>query len=361
MFHTPELSLRDRSGHTESRSGNVIAVITATQVLSTIFLALRLWTRVGIQRMHFAKDDWTIIISWVFGLAYGIDVALQTRYGLGKHLADLPPETDFITSNILFYAKQPVYYMSISLTKVSILFFYFRLFPQKLYRTFLWAMMAFVFLTGFACSVAGIFQCNPIHKAWDTDVPGTCFDRPALFFANASLNIFQDFVIYLLPSPMLWNIQIPVRQRLALIGIFVVGGFVCIAGIIRIPTLRDAVSSTDPTWDHYGSAIWSAIEINFAIVCASLVHLKPFFAKMTSSVLHFSTFPQRSKFKLSDDTSNPASAHLKVSGKHLGSNQVSPAATLELDDRFQDQSPLVPDQGIGRATAVTGPTVGRYN
>ncbi len=137
--------------------------------------------------------------------------------------------------------------MSISLTKVSILFFYFRLFPQKLYRTFLWAMMAFVFLTGFACSVAGIFQCNPIHKAWDTDVPGTCFDRPALFFANASLNIFQDFVIYLLPSPMLWNIQIPVRQRLALIGIFVVGGFVCIAGIIRIPTLRDAVSSTDPT------------------------------------------------------------------------------------------------------------------
>lgn len=44
-------------------------------------------------------------------------------------------------------------------------------------------------------------------------------------------------------------------------------------------TLRDAVESSDPSWDNVGAAIWSVIELNCAIICASLPTLRPLVAK----------------------------------------------------------------------------------
>jgi hypothetical protein len=43
-------------------------------------------------------------------------------------------------------------------------------------------------------------------------------------------------------------------------------------------TLRDAVESQDPPWDNVGAAIWSVIELNCAIICASLPTLRPLVA-----------------------------------------------------------------------------------
>ncbi|OTA90240.1 hypothetical protein M434DRAFT_51279, partial [Hypoxylon sp. CO27-5] len=262
----------------ESRGGTLIAIVTTMHTLSTVVLVARFWIRLRIQHMRLAADDLTIILSWL------VIISTEARYGLGKHLADLPPGTDVAMSSRFGYANQAIYYTSVSLTKISILLFYFRLFPQKTYHIFLWVMMVFVGLTGLVCSIAGILQCNPVHKAWDTLTPGTCFNRPAFFFSHASLNIFQDLVIYLLPSPILWNVHLPIKQRIALIGVFVVGGFVCVTGIMRIPTLSVAVASVDYTWDHYGSAVWSSIECNSAIICASLVHFKPLLVKVSSSI-----------------------------------------------------------------------------
>ncbi|KAI8623037.1 hypothetical protein F5Y19DRAFT_482132 [Xylariaceae sp. FL1651] len=252
MIVSSQHSFYRRSDAGESRSADVIATVATTQALSSIVLVLRLWTKLGIQHTCLAADDWAIIISWFFAAFYGIGVA--RRDTAQANISDLPVGIDMINSNLIFYAKQPVYYLSVSLTKFSILLFYFRLFPQKNYRIALWITMTYIILTGFACSVVSIFQCSPIRNAWDLIVPGSFINRPALFFANTGMNISQDFVIYLLPSPILWNIHLPVRQRIALIGIFILGGVVIVAGIVRVPTLHGAVTSADPTWDNYGSA-----------------------------------------------------------------------------------------------------------
>ncbi len=160
---------------------------------------------------------------------------------------DLPKETNFAASLELFYFGEATYYITVSLTKISILFLYLKLIPQKSYRIVNWIMMAFVGLTGFTCVLAGIFQCNPIHKAWDTAVDGTCFNQVALYLSNAGLNIFQDLIIYFLPVRRLWQIQLPRKQRIALIIVFVIGAFVCITGILRLQSLTMASVSLDPT------------------------------------------------------------------------------------------------------------------
>lgn len=357
MFTGTGVSIRQDAAPVESRSEDVIIIITCMHVLSMAFLIPRLWIRIGVQRVGLGADDWMIIVAWLLNIGYGVEVCMQTKYGLGKHRKDLPAGTDFVTSDILFYAKQPLYYVCVSLTKVSILLFYFRLFPQQGYRIFLWVMLGFVVLTGITSSVAGIFQCNPIPKAWDDDIPGTCFNRPALFFANAGLNIFQDFVIYLLPFPMLWNVQLPLKQRIALIGVFVVGAFVCITGIIRVPTLWDAVSSEDSTWDHFGAAVWSAVETNTGIVCACLVHFKPLIIKFAPWVIGMSRGSKGGKMiRLGDDQSDqPASSNLQTFGQRQNSKPVGILTEMELEDDLEasrSQTVLVPATYTGVATAT---------
>lgn len=50
-----------------------------------------------------------------------------------------------------------------------------------------------------------------------------------------------------------------------------------VASICRLHSLYIVDISTDITWDNPGSAIWSAIELNVGILCASLPTLRALF------------------------------------------------------------------------------------
>ncbi|KAI0429253.1 hypothetical protein F5Y09DRAFT_310864 [Xylaria sp. FL1042] len=353
--------IQQRSHSQDSLSEEVIAIVTVFQVFSTTALILRLWTRLKIQRIRPGTDDLAIFTAWACSVALDTLIGLQTIYGLGKHVTDIPPDTDFITSNILFYAHQPIYYISVSLTKVSIILFYFRLLPQQSYRAFLWTMMVVVILTGASSTIAGIFQCSPIAHAWNPNIPGTCFNQFALFFANGGLNIAQDLILYILPTRILWSMNLPLKQRVALIGVFVIGGLTIIAGIIRIPSLKEAIMSTDPTWDHVGSSIWSSIECNVGIMCACLVHLKPLITHFVPTFFGPSRSSRRGKMlKLSDKQSDKQSedgAHspLQTFGQRQGGKPVGILTEIDREENASDsQAGLVPTGYMGDANVTVG-------
>ncbi|KAG8170020.1 hypothetical protein KVR01_000765 [Diaporthe batatas] len=50
---------------------------------------------------------------------------------------------------------------------------------------------------------------------------------------------------------------------------------VCVVSIIRLPSLRAASVTEDPTWDGIGAALWTLTEFNVAILCSSLPVLRP--------------------------------------------------------------------------------------
>lgn len=166
---------------------------------------------------------------------------------MGKHIAALPPTTKFATSLELFYFGEMGYVITVAMTKVSILYLYLKLSPNRTFRIMVWTLMGFVAATAFSCVIAIIFQCKPIHKAWDTSTEGKCVNQVGIFISNAGLDISQDIMAYFLPVPMLWKLNMPRKQRVALILIFVIGGFVVITGIIRLDSLKVASDSQDPT------------------------------------------------------------------------------------------------------------------
>lgn len=63
------------------------------------------------------------------------------------------------------------------------------------------------------------------------------------------------------------------------------GSSICIISVVRLRALHVGAVSKDPTYDNFGIAIWSVIEVNCAIVGACLPTLKPLIARIFPGLL----------------------------------------------------------------------------
>lgn len=122
-----------------------------------------------------------------------------------------------------------------------------------------------------------IVCCSPISDYWNVLNPqGSCIDELAPLIASCAYNLALDMWIYMLPMPTLWKVELPLRQRLSLVAIFAMGSLVVIGGVFRIYWVWYVIDATyDITWNGFTLWMWTAVEINLGIICASLPTLKP--------------------------------------------------------------------------------------
>jgi hypothetical protein len=70
-----------------------------------------------------------------------------------------------------------------------------------------------------------IFQCTPIARVYDMSiVGGTCIDQGAFYVSTAALNLFTDIIVLSIPIIITWNLQMPIRRKLAVCVILCLGG-----------------------------------------------------------------------------------------------------------------------------------------
>lgn len=201
------------------------------------------------------------------------------------------------------YASVPTYQLGLTLTKISLLLQYWRVFVGTNIRrpiiimavvTILYGMrppptqhpLLFPFhgpLTKLPLGIWSIcstlFMCAPIAFFWNPALQGKCLNRHAIWFSNAAMNILTDFVIFILPMPVLRELHLPRRQKCALIGVFALGAFVVLTSVLRLKSLYTISVSRDVTWDNGGAAAWSSVELNVGIICASLPTLRKTISK----------------------------------------------------------------------------------
>lgn len=75
-----------------------------------------------------------------------------------------------------------------------------------------------------AAFMAAVFQCTPISRAWNKAIPGTCVSLSENWYANAGFSIATDFIILVLPMPILYKSKIPTNHKAALMFVFALGG-----------------------------------------------------------------------------------------------------------------------------------------
>ena len=137
-----------------------------------------------------------------------------------------------------------------------------------------------------------IFTCTPVvgnfhyyDFAWRSQNELHCMDEGAIIVSCAIVSSMQDFIICFLPAFLIWNLQMPRRQKMALQGVFALGLVTFICGILRtFYATRVYYFSYDITWTAYHGWVWTALEADFAVICASAPALKVFFRRYFSSI-----------------------------------------------------------------------------
>jgi hypothetical protein len=75
------------------------------------------------------------------------------------------------------------------------------------------------------------------------------------------------------------SIARPLREKLGIFAIFGLGGITIIAAIFRLQFLHNYTVSQDPFFEIVPIHIWSMVEVNIGILCASLPTLRPLFSR----------------------------------------------------------------------------------
>ncbi|KAJ8116995.1 hypothetical protein OPT61_g1722 [Boeremia exigua] len=195
---------------------------------------------------------------------------------------------------ITWWMYRMVYVAALCFVKLSILYFYKTIASHRTLRHIVNGTIVFVGVYSFGAVMAAAFQCRKPSDAWNTEIylaqfdpepnPSLpevhCYDPTILFMVTAALNLFSDLVILLIPVPVLLSLSVPLRQRLALVGIFSVGVLAIVASSIRMHVM--VLWAASP-WNSaiYGAdlLLWGQVEINSGIISASVPFLRLLFKR----------------------------------------------------------------------------------
>ena len=114
-----------------------------------------------------------------------------------------------------------------------------------------------------------VLSFRPLSAFWSplATYPKICIDEGNYMLSFSIITIFLDFILLLLPVPIVVTLQLSTKQRLAVCGLFFLGFIICIAGIIQAYYVDKAlIHSYDETWDGWPLWVASAIEVDLGIV-----------------------------------------------------------------------------------------------
>ncbi|KAF2151786.1 hypothetical protein K461DRAFT_294670 [Myriangium duriaei CBS 260.36] len=356
------------SNHHNPRGHEAEGWVIAFCILAFVLVVARVLTRFFVVRNP-GYDDLAICIAWVFNLGLNIGVGFEVRSGMGLHMDELT-NSDKTSLMKSFWVCIWIYNVSLFWTKLALILQYLRLFTQPWFRKAAFALLVFVCLSSCWTIVGSILSCVPINGFWDPNIKAYCLPRAITWYLNAGLNVATDMLIILLPMPVLKGLKMPFRQRLALMGVFALGLFVCITSFVRIKNLHDISSSEDVSFANVNASTWSGIESSTSIICASLPALKAtitrFFPRLFPSSnsasrsnparnQYIQTSAQRSNFgtgkifSRNDRSKSSATNPMTVDGDR----QFSELRTLDRNGRTNDSSRhLEPEGKIGVTTVM---------
>ena len=154
-----------------------------------------------------------------------------------------------------------------TLTKLSLLWFFHRIFPSDSLRI-VWIVMAiFSVLWCVGSTSAMIFACWPIRAFWDRAIAGRCVDLKVLMYGITAPNLALDLMLLVLPLIPLWGLRLDKARKIALISIFMLGGLYVLlsrrgsvwsSGLFQISADRRAVFASRPSSASPTSATYSS-------------------------------------------------------------------------------------------------------
>ncbi|KAM5347599.1 hypothetical protein ACJ41O_007423 [Fusarium nematophilum] len=243
--------------------------------LALVVVSLRVYGRVKTRK--WGLDDFFCGLATLLALAMMGPTYIYIKLGyVGWHQLDIPQPYNPSPSQWWFYVAQMLHNPILALVKASILFYLLRLTGLK--RSVRWSIHGLNILNALhAISVffVALFQCLPIEANWDLEfrAHGVCIKREFNVVAGV-LTVITDFLVLGVSFWIFMGLKRPVGTRAALIGAFAVGLGVITASLIWLVDICKVYYSDDNDPYYPITIVYSIMEVNLAIVAASIPTLR---------------------------------------------------------------------------------------
>ncbi|KAL1640442.1 hypothetical protein SLS58_006940 [Diplodia intermedia] len=221
---------------------------------------------------------------------FDIGISDKVPYGLGEHLASIPPEYRAINAAMTWAVLFP-YYVGLCLVKASALLQMLRVFAIPRVRTACLTLLSFVALFCIWRTVTALIACHlppaPL-SVHDGSRYGRCVAPFPLLYINCAINIALDVLITLLPLRVIANLRLAARRKRILTAVFALGLIPTIPSSIRLHALATSFTPTTTTQPHQfitatpSSIRWTALDLSTAIICACGPALGPLYTLLAS-------------------------------------------------------------------------------
>jgi hypothetical protein len=275
------------SSEIQSRGQAIVITTIITPIVTSIFVFMRFYSRAFLA--HFLGwDDYVVIGSLVSCIAYSVLIREAVNNGMGMHIDDLKKDQAlFERYDEWIIITSEVYLLSLMGYKTAILLTYYRIFEvSRHFRYACWAVMFFV--VGYlSCNMlTEVFGCHPIQKFWDPNFkPGSCIAFTAADIAYGAMHVSSDFAIALLPLRMVWRLHMDRRDKIGVTLVFLTGIIAFAVALVRWTLSCIDLTSYDRTWVAGLTFLWSVLEVNTGLICASCLPLKPLYHLLRTSSL----------------------------------------------------------------------------
>ncbi|KAF3007729.1 hypothetical protein E8E13_009793 [Curvularia kusanoi] len=250
-------------------------------VLSMVAVGLRLFTRMKIVR-QLGWDDFFVAIAAVFNI-----IALATflgaiKHGLGQHLISIL--AIFPTTMKWFYVTSSAYITTTICIKLSLLCQYLRMWRNGYRRSITMVLFIMIILWGGAFTFMTWVPCFPVRGYWDKfmNPPAKCYafgyrtasEAKTTLLAFTGSNMVFDIAVFSVPLTEYLKPDLKRKQVLALTGLFLMGFIVVLMSALRLWSgmryNNRGYAMYDFTFWWPEVALFGCLEVDFAIICASI-------------------------------------------------------------------------------------------
>ncbi|KAL9004532.1 MAG: hypothetical protein Q9188_002658 [Gyalolechia gomerana] len=265
----------------DSRQTEIVSIVAVMMTVSTVAVILRLIGR-RISAAPYGADDFLIVVALILTYGLNINEIIAVHYGFGRH--QLMLSLDYISKFLLNdWTIQIIFATAISVTRLSLLVFYHRIFPVKRFKIVASITGCIIICWWISFILAIIFSCYPVESYWNKAIVGHCVNEHTLSWGITGTELATNIIMLILPIPWLWKLRLAWSKKLALTGMFALGTFVCVSCIVRFPLLA-TLKQTDASWTIVPAGVWIVVECNIGIASVCLPLMRPLVSFKFSSI-----------------------------------------------------------------------------
>ncbi|EOD46963.1 hypothetical protein UCRNP2_6306 [Neofusicoccum parvum UCRNP2] len=250
--------------------------------LSTLIIALRLFTRAKMVGRRLQADDYMMVVAWMFYTTMTVCAHVVSINGDNRDMTNaerlaLAPvvRAQKILGSKFFLGGHMTYVSMIWSMKICMLLFFQRLTRGLKSEKFIKPAVVLVATTWLVEVLTVLLTCRPVSHNWAIypDPGKLCtHESPVWYIIQVVFNVLTDAVIVSIPMPLVIKAKISTWRKIGLAFLLGAGIFVMVAAVLRVVFVLKNAAPSEP-------AIWAMRECFVATFVGNAPMIRPMFTK----------------------------------------------------------------------------------